>query len=575
MPSVEQFFSDPQELRRYIRDLMTLSALPAMWKDFDPPQIAESVAAALITMLGVDFIYVALPGSHAEPNIEITHVGNGLKKNAPETIRAALHEALPRPATEQTLSIPNPVGAGTMRIAVAPIGLGGDAIVVGGASQHDFPSEAQRLLLGIGANDATIALRRWRVEVEARRFTTLIERSSDFVGVAGIEGHLQYLNPTGLTLLGLDSIEAAARLNIFDFIAPDDRLRAREEILPVVLQSGRWVGEVGFRHFNTGAAIPFLVDWFRIDQPRTGKPMNMATVARDLTSQKAAEAELRRLNQSLEQRVSERTIELARANGRLVTEMAESARTDARLQEAQLELWHATRLTAAGHLAGALAHELNQPLAAIANSVHAARRLLASGANDKMAKVPEILNEAAGQALRGGQVIRRLREFITRGKTEKRIEKLKPLIEEACALALTGSNSLGVDLQFQFEPGAVSAFANRIQVQQVIVNVIHNALEAMVGTPRREIIVTTALLDAEIVEISIADSGAGLEKHIAEHLFEPFVTGKRKGMGLGLSISRSIIEAHGGKIHVEGNPDGGAIFRFTLTAWSDEVNRAD
>jgi two-component system sensor kinase FixL len=226
-------------------------------------------------------------------------------------------------------------------------------------------------------------------------------------------------------------------------------------------------------------------------------------------------------------------------------------------------------------LAGALAHELNQPLAAIANSVHAARLLLASGANDKMAKVPEILNEAAGQALRGGQVIRRLREFITRGKTEKRIEKLKPLIEEACALALTGPNSLGVDLQLLFEPGAVSAFANRIQVQQVIVNVIHNALEAMVGTPRREIIVTTALLDAKIVEISIADSGAGLEKHIAEHLFEPFVTGKRKGMGLGLSISRSIIEAHGGKIHVEGNPDGGAIFRFTLTAWSDEVNRAD
>jgi C4-dicarboxylate-specific signal transduction histidine kinase len=363
-------------------------------------------------------------------------------------------------------------------------------------------------------------------------------------------------------------------MNVFDFIASDDRLRAREEILPVVLQTGRWVGEIGLRHFKTGTMIPFLVDWFRIDHPRTGQPMNMATVARDLTSQKNAEAELLRLNGSLEQRVSERTIELARANDRLVAEMAERERTDARLQEARLELWHATRLTAAGHLAGALAHELNQPLAAIANSVHAARHLLASGANDKIAKVPEILGEAADQALRGGQVIRRLREFITRGETEKRIEKLKPLIEEACALALTGSNALGVDLQFHFEPRAVSVFANRVQIQQVIVNVIHNALEAIVGTPRREIRVSTALLDAEILEISVADSGPGIAKDIAEHLFEPFVTGKRKGMGLGLSISRSIVEAHGGRIHVQSNPGGGAIFRFTLAASIDGASGA-
>jgi signal transduction histidine kinase len=573
MPWVEQF-SDPQELRRYIRVLMALSALPAKWKDFDPPQIAESVAGALITMLSADFIYVALPGSHAEPDIEITHVGSGSKWDAPEIIQAALRKALPQRAIEQTLSIPNPVGTGTIRVAVAPIGFGGDAIVVAGSGQHDFPSEAQRLLLGIGANDAAIALRRWRVEVEARRFSALIERSSDFVGFAGMDGRPQYLNPAGLSLVGLDSVEAAARFNVFDFIAPNDRLRAREETLPVVLQTGRWVGEIDFRHFKTGMAIPFFVDWFRIDHPHTGQPMNMATVARDLRNQKEAEVELRRLNESLEQRVSERTIELARANDRLVAEMAERERADARLQEAQLELWHATRLTAAGHLAGALAHELNQPLAAIANSVHAARLLLASGANEKMAKVPEILNEAASQALRGGQVIRRVREFITRGETEKRIENIQPMIEEACALALTGSHALGVDVRFAFEPDAVSAFANRIQIQQVIVNVIHNAVEAMAGTSRREIRVATALLDAEILEISIADSGPGIAKDIAEHLFEPFVSGKRTGMGLGLSISRSIIEAHGGKLHAESNPGGGAIFRFTLAASSNGANSA-
>jgi signal transduction histidine kinase len=573
MPWVEQF-SDTLELRRYIRDLTALSALPATWKDFDPPQIAESVAVSLITMLGADFIYVALPGSHADPVTEITHVENGLKGDSPEIIQAALRQALPQRATEQTLSIPNPAGTGTIRVAVAPIGFGGDAIVVAGSGQHDFPSEAQRLLLGIGANDAAVALRRWRVEVEARRFSALIERSSDFVGFAGMDGRPQYLNPAGLSLVGLDSVEAAAQFNVFDFIAPKDRLRAREETLPVMLQAGRWVGEIDFRHFKTDAEIPFLVDWFRIDHPRTGRPINMATVARDLRSQKDAEAKLRHLNESLERRVSERTNELAQANHRLVAEMAERERIDARLQEAQLELWHATRLTAAGHLAGALAHELNQPLAAIANSVHAARLLLASGANEKMAKVPEILHEAASQALRGGQVIRRVREFITRGETEKRIENLQPMIEEACALALTGSHALGVDVRFEFEPDAVSVFANRIQIQQVIVNVIHNAVEAMAGTSRREIRVATALLDAEILEVSIADSGPGIAEDIAEHLFEPFVSGKRTGMGLGLSISRSIIEAHGGQLHAGANPGGGAIFRFTLVASSNGANGA-
>jgi PAS domain S-box-containing protein len=574
MPWVEEL-SDLHALRRCIRDLVALSTLPTIWRDFDPPQIIDSVSAALLSMLDADFVHAALPEQHDAAMVEVTHVGSGMPSGSLGPIRTALRAAPPIEGSEQTLSIPDLVGDGIMRIAIAPIGVGGDAILlVAGSRQPEFPSEVQRLLLGIGANDATIALQRCRAEADRRRFVTLVERSSDFIAVVSVNGRPQYINRAGAKLVGLSSAEQLSGMSILDFLTSADRSRAREKLWPEVLRNGRWVGELEFCHLTTGAAIPGAVDWFRIDHPRTGQPIEIATVTRDLRSEKQAEADLHSLNESLERRVSDRTNELAQANDRLVGEQTKSGRVDARLQEAQLELWHATRVTAAGHLAGALAHELNQPLTAIVNSMNAARRLLADGDTAKAAKIPDMLRDAVGQALRGGQIIGRLREFVRRGETDKRIENMRSVIEEACALALTGSTASGVDVQYRLEPAAVKAFVNRIQIQQVIVNVIHNAIEAMAGTERREIEIATALLGPELLEISIADSGPGLAEDIAEHLFEPFVSGKRDGMGLGLSIARSIVEAHGGKIRADANPEGGTILRFTLGTSDDGARGA-
>jgi PAS domain S-box-containing protein len=565
MPWLEGL-SDPQKLRCCIRDLVALSTLPAIWREFDPQQIADSVAAALVSMLSADFVHITFASEHDhEAVIEVTHLGEGRAGVSLKAIRDALHDAVPRPASEQSLLISSPVGSGNMRIAVSPIGIEGDAMLVAGSHEPDFPTAAQRLLLGVGANDMAVALQHWRVEARARRFMSLIERSSDFVGLANMDGRAQYVNPAGLKLIGLNSVEAISRLNLLDFIVPEDHARARDA-WQIVLRTGRWGGELMFCHFKTRAAVPFLVDWFRVDHPRTGEPLNLATVSRDLRAQKHAETELRQLNESLEQRVSERTTQLAQTNDRLVAEMSERQHADARLQEAQLELWHATRLSAAGHLAGALAHELNQPLTAIANSLHAVRRIMLDRTPDRIAKVPEILDEAAGQALRGGRIVQRLRDFVTRGETEKHVEPVRAVVEEACALALTGSKALGVDVQFHFDPQADDIFANRIQVQQVLVNLIHNALQAMAGTARREIVITTTLVNAGVIEISVADSGIGLAADNIDHLFEPFVSTWSKGMGLGLSIARSIVKAHGGKISAMPNPDGGAIFRFTLAS---------
>jgi C4-dicarboxylate-specific signal transduction histidine kinase len=174
------------------------------------------------------------------------------------------------------------------------------------------------------------------------------------------------------------------------------------------------------------------------------------------------------------------------------------------------------------------------------------------------------MNEAARQVLRAGQIIRRLREFASRGETERRVENVVSMVEEASALALTGAGALGTELRLRFDPKASLVLADRIQVQQVLVNLIRNALDAMAESRRRELTVTTALFDQETVELAISDSGPGVARDMIDHLFEPFFSTKDRGMGLGLSICRTIVESHGGRIEASKNSGSGLCFRFTL-----------
>jgi C4-dicarboxylate-specific signal transduction histidine kinase len=215
-------------------------------------------------------------------------------------------------------------------------------------------------------------------------------------------------------------------------------------------------------------------------------------------------------------------------------------------------------------MAGALAHELNQPLTAFTNSVNAGRRMMANSSHHGIDTICDVLDEAADQALRAGEIIRRLREFVTRGETEMRIENLADLIREASDLASAGTRAHGVQVRLSFDPRALTVLGNRVQLQQVMLNLIRNAHEAMAQSEWRELEVATRRLDDESIEIAVADRGSGLPDDIAEHLFEPFHTTKNNGMGLGLSICRSIIEAHGGKLRYEPNGGGGAVFRVTL-----------
>ncbi len=253
-----------------------------------------------------------------------------------------------------------------------------------------------------------------------------------------------------------------------------------------------------------------------------------------------------------------------------IRDLTDRQQTEARLQELQAELVHMSRLTAMGEMASALAHELNQPLSAIANYMKGSRRLLENSSDERATMLRDAMDKAGEQALRAGQIIRRLRDFVARGESERRVEDVKKLAEEASALALVGAKDKGVRVRFNFAPRLDFVLADKVQIQQVLLNLIRNAIEAMEDSEKRELVVSTAAAADNMVEISVADTGSGISPDIGEQLFQPFITTKRHGMGVGLSISRTIIEAHGGVIAARQNPGGGTVFCFTLPAVTKE-----
>jgi two-component system sensor kinase FixL len=257
----------------------------------------------------------------------------------------------------------------------------------------------------------------------------------------------------------------------------------------------------------------------------------------------------------------------ARHDGRrvftgFVRDLTERQERERRFHEVQSELIHLARLSEMGQMVSALAHEVNQPLTAISNYAEAAQARLAS---DDATKASEWIGKAKAQAQRAADIIARLRAFTKKGEIERRPENLAKLVEEASALALVGKRTAGVKVNLRLDEHATLALVDKVQVQQVLVNLIRNAAEAMAGSPTPELVLATKRVDQK-VEVSVADRGPGIPDEVRSKLFQPFVTTKSTGVGIGLSISRSIIEAHDGKLWVEDNPGGGTIFRFTVPA---------
>lgn len=248
----------------------------------------------------------------------------------------------------------------------------------------------------------------------------------------------------------------------------------------------------------------------------------------------------------------------------IVSDISQQRARDKRIQELQGELLHVTRMTAMGEMASALAHEINQPLTALLNYTSAARRMAKNFGEDG-AKLADILDRAIAQTERAGLIIRRLRNFIEKREPLRSPENINKVLEDAIALGLAGFRDTGTKWTLELQPNIPQVLIDKVQIQQIMVNLIRNAIEAMSGRGKRQLTISTRLAGSD-VEIAVSDTGSGLPEDVVSRLFHPFVTTKERGMGMGLSICRTIAEAHGGRLWLGANTPEGATFKLSLPA---------
>ena len=249
-------------------------------------------------------------------------------------------------------------------------------------------------------------------------------------------------------------------------------------------------------------------------------------------------------------------------------DLTETLRARERIEELQSELMQVARASAVGEMGSALAHELTQPLSAVSGFVEASAALIDQGGGEFPARVREYMEQAVAQALRAGAVVRLLREFTVRGDTERSVEDINAVVEEICALATVGTATDGIDLKLNLAADLPPVLIDHVQIQQVVLNLVRNSIDALGDCATRTITVAT-VPGGDRVEVVVSDNGPGLPSEIRERVFEPFVSTKRDGIGIGLSICRTIVEAHGGRIAVDTGTECGTGFRFSVPVFDE------
>ena len=374
---------------------------------------------------------------------------------------------------------------------------------------------------------------RKRVELERRRLASLVEQAADLMAIADLSGGTPiYLNKAGLKMVGFDSWEEARARRGIHYVFPEDRQFVNEVLWPAVLEKGSWSGEMRFRHFKTGDPIPVLYSAFRIDDPETGEPVNIGNVCRDITERKRAEAEARE--------------------------------RDRRYSEMQMELAHANRAATMGQLTATIAHEVIQPIAATVTNAETALHLLRLGSSD-LEEVRQTLAQIAEDGVRAAEVVNRIRALMKKAPPRKDRLEINGVVREIIELTRGEAVKCGVSVLTELAESLPVIEADRVQLQQVLLNLIVNAIDAMRANQEpKELLIRTVNAEPSGVLVAVQDLGTGLEPTMLERVFDSFYTTKATGLGLGLSICRSIIEALGGRLWASANQPRGATFQFTL-----------
>jgi two-component system, LuxR family, sensor kinase FixL len=277
----------------------------------------------------------------------------------------------------------------------------------------------------------------------------------------------------------------------------------------------------------------------------------------------------------MELSIGEAKTETARFFTGFVRDLTERQQFEQRVHELQEELIHAARLASLGEIVSMVAHEVNQPLSATGTYLEVARELLARDAEGDRIRGLKAIDQASAQVRRAGDTVRRIREFARKKTPDLANEDVNRMIEEANAIASVGSKAKNIRTTFDLSPERPQAHVDRIQIQQVVMNLVRNAIDALENSKIREVVLQSRLAPEGRVEISVLDSGPGVSSDVAKQIFTPFVTSKKDGTGLGLAICRTIVEAHGGELWAESSPLGGAAFRFTLPLSSENKEAAN
>jgi len=364
------------------------------------------------------------------------------------------------------------------------------------------------------------------------RLAALVENSPDFIGLASLDGVARFVNAGGRTMIGLDRNRTVDGWPILDFVAEGDRDAFVRVAMAAVAASGTWQGETRFNNFGTGPPLLLWQHIFQIREP-DGRPLALATIGRDMTERR----------------------------------QADEAR--ARLRQAHDELAHASRVMTMGQLTASLAHELNQPLGATIANGGAGLRWLSS-APPNLLEAEASFQRIVRDSQRAATVVARIRAMTRPAEPSKTAVRIDEMVHEVLALVEAEARARGVTVRVLVNSDLPIVEGDRVQLQQVVLNLALNAIDAMAFPSDRPPVLELEAVrgSPQHIRLAVRDSGHGVPEQDRDRIFEAFYTTKPQGMGMGLAISRTIVEAHGGRLWVSANAAGGAVFQFTIPASS-------
>ena len=597
-----------KRLKACINDLISVLALPAIWSGQEPSQIVKTLLDVLLGMLRLNFAYARLSDSISGGTpIAMVRSAQSLTLNAQlQEIGQILNPWLTGDPHTSPLVIPNPTGEGKVSIATLRLGFQDEfGVLVVGSQRADFPTDIEMLLLRVAANQAGIGLQEAHLSSEQRRTAEkldqrVVRRTRQLIAVneelrkeiiehkradaelrESEQRYRHIFQTAGVSIweedfsqvtAAIDDLKAQGVRDFSQYIAAHPEFIQQAISMVKIID----VNDATVKLFEAQSKDELLVSLHKIFLPEAEEVFagELIAIAEGRTSFES-ETILQTLKGGKLTVLFTITFppQPAKLNSVLVSimDITERKRADEALHKTQAELAHVTRVATLGELTASIAHEVNQPLAAIVTNGNACLRWLA-GDSPNLDEARETARRIIRDGNRAGDVIGRIRTLLRKTGTEKELLDMNQAIREVVALAEDEVRRNEVALRTELTGDLPPILGDRVELEQVVLNLIMNAIEAMsaIGDRPRELVVRTQSGEVDQVCVTVQDSGIGLDPQSMGRIFDAFYTTKSQGMGMGLAISRSIVENHGGQLWAVPNEGPGATFQFTLQACSKQ-----